>query len=113
MALWVRFVDGRIVEGPLGGPKPSQDFVEYVEVVSVDPMALSITSTLALVEGKCVKTVTGAKSYVVERAHAYPSYGNQFDTLWHAMDNGQLPKIEPFYSDIKSVKEKYPKPPTA
>jgi hypothetical protein len=110
MALWVRFIDGQIVEGPLDGPQPSEDFVEYVEIVSVDPMALSITTTLDLIDGKCVKTVTGKKSYVIERAHAYPSYGNQFDMLWHAMDDGQIPKVEPFYSDIKAVKAKYPKP---
>lgn len=110
MALWVRFVDGQIVEGPLDGPQPSQDFVEYVEVISVDPMALSVSVSLDLVDGKCVKTVIGVKSYIVERANAYPAFGDQFDMLWHAMDDGQIPKIEPFYTDIKEVKDRYPKP---
>ena len=44
------------------------------------------------------------------RAMEYPSFGDQMDALWHAMDAGDLPKIEPFYTDIKTVKEKYPKP---
>jgi hypothetical protein len=110
MALWVRFVDGQIVEGPVDGPQPAKDFVEYIETVAVDPMAISVSVSLRLLDGKCVKTVTGEKSYVIERAHAYPAFGDQFDMLWHAMDDGQIPKIEPFYSDIKAVKEKYPKP---
>ena len=33
-----------------------------------------------------------------------------FDMLWHAMDDGLIPKIEPLYSEIKAVKDKYPKP---
>lgn len=43
------------------------------------------------------------------RERAYPSYGAQFDMLWHAMNDGQIPKVEPFYSDIKAVKDKFPK----
>lgn len=44
------------------------------------------------------------------RALAYPEVGAQIDALWHAMDDGVLPKIEPMYSQIKAVKEAYPKP---
>lgn len=51
-------------------------------------------------------------TYVDYRSLAYPSIGSQIDALWHAMDDGLLPKIEPMYSDIKSVKDKYPKPTT-
>ncbi len=51
-----------------------------------------------------------APQYDLARARAYPSLGNQFDALWHAMDDGLLPKIEPFYSDILTVKERFPKP---
>lgn len=39
----------------------------------------------------------------------YPDIGDQLDCLWHAMDKDLLPKIEPMYSEIKSVKEKHPK----
>lgn len=44
------------------------------------------------------------------RAKAYPPLGDQLDMLWHAMDKGELPKVEPFYSELKAVKEKYYKP---
>ena len=44
------------------------------------------------------------------RRKEYPAVGDQLDMLWHAMDDGLIPKIEPMYSDIKAVKEAYPKP---
>jgi hypothetical protein len=43
------------------------------------------------------------------RVAEYPKLGDQFDAIWHAMDQGLLPKIEPMYSEIKAVKDKYPK----
>ncbi|MBI6953139.1 hypothetical protein LOY42_20115 [Pseudomonas sp. B21-023] len=45
------------------------------------------------------------------RAAEYPSLADQLDALWHAMHRGQLPAAEPFYSDVKRVKDKYPKSP--
>jgi hypothetical protein len=44
------------------------------------------------------------------RRGAYPSIADQLDALWHAMDDGRLLKIEPMYSDCKTVKDTYPKP---
>jgi hypothetical protein len=48
--------------------------------------------------------------YIDQRKYAYPEIGDQLDMLWHAMDDGLIPKIEPMYSEIKAVKEQYPKP---
>lgn len=53
---------------------------------------------------------TPTDAYDKQRAAAYPSVGAQLDALWHAMKNGTLPKIEPFYSDILAVKQQFPKP---
>ena len=39
----------------------------------------------------------------------YPSIPDQLDMLWHAMDTGEIPKSQIFYSINKSVKDKYPK----
>lgn len=47
--------------------------------------------------------------YIYDRLKNYPSLGSQMDMFWHAMDDGVIPKIEPFYTDIKTVKETYPK----
>ena len=39
----------------------------------------------------------------------YPPVGEQLDCLWHAMDDGILPKVEPFFSKILAVKQAHPK----
>lgn len=44
-----------------------------------------------------------------QRMYAYPSVGEQLDAIWHAMDQGLLPKIEPMYSQVKAVKDSIPK----
>lgn len=43
------------------------------------------------------------------RAEAYPTLTEQLDMLWHAMNNGSIPKAEPFFSRIQEVKDQYPK----
>ena len=48
--------------------------------------------------------------YRNQRSQEYPQVTDQLDMLWHAMDDGTLPKVEPFYTQIKTVKDKYPKP---
>jgi len=47
--------------------------------------------------------------YKERRAMSYPSVEDQLDMFWHAMNSGQMPKIQPFFDQIKSVKEQYPK----
>jgi len=49
------------------------------------------------------------QDYRTERVKNYPDIGDQIDALWHAMDQGLMPNIEPMYSEIKAVKDKYPK----
>ena len=51
-----------------------------------------------------------ARPYTVKRVAEYPAIGDQLDALWHAMDDGVLPKVEPFYGDIAAVKAAHPKP---
>lgn len=43
------------------------------------------------------------------RRGAYPKIEDQLDALWQAMNSGKSKKLEPFYSMIKAVKDKYPK----
>ena len=45
------------------------------------------------------------------RAFAYPSYTEQLDMLWHAIDADETLKVQfaDFYNAIKSVKDAYPK----
>lgn len=46
-----------------------------------------------------------------ERREAdYPDVKDQLDALWHAMNEGVIPKVDAFYDPIKAVKDRYPKP---
>lgn len=49
------------------------------------------------------------ESYSKLRKAEYPSVGDQLDMLWKSMDNGEMLKVEPFYSKIKTIKDKYKK----
>lgn len=60
------------------------------------------------VNGQWVK-IDQTPDYVYARKNAYPDMGAQLDAIWHAMDQGILPKIEPMYSDILAVKQAIPK----
>lgn len=53
---------------------------------------------------------TPVVSYEEARKSAYPGIEDQLDALWHAMDQGIIPKVEPMYSSIKEVKDSFPKP---
>lgn len=46
----------------------------------------------------------------VLRMNAYPSIGDQLDMLWHAMNQDETKRLEPFYSTVKAVKDSIPKP---
>jgi hypothetical protein len=53
--------------------------------------------------------IVHAIDYATLRRENYPSLAEQMDMLWHAMNNGDLPKSEPFYSSIKDVKDRFAK----
>lgn len=48
-------------------------------------------------------------SYDLARRGSYPPIEEQLDMLWHAMDQGSIPKAEPFYSTLQAVKQQSPK----
>lgn len=43
------------------------------------------------------------------RRSGYRPIEEQLDMLWHAMDQGSIPKAEPFYSTLQAVKQQSPK----
>lgn len=53
--------------------------------------------------------LTHKSDYAERRAKDYPSIEEQMDMLWHGMHQGIIAKVEPFYSRIALVKERYPK----
>ena len=54
-----------------------------------------------------------AKKYQRDRAASYPDLAEQFDLLWHAIDDGKFnvkSKDTDFYKKLKAVKDANPKP---
>ena len=48
--------------------------------------------------------------YAYDRCLEYPDGFEQFDMLWHAINNGIDLKSSEWFQIIKEIKEKYPKP---
>lgn len=44
------------------------------------------------------------------RISAYPQLGEQFDKLWHDINNGTLDNTGEFFTALKEVKDNNPKP---
>jgi len=44
------------------------------------------------------------------RISAYPQLGEQFDKLWHDINNGKLDETGEFFTALKQVKDDNPKP---
>lgn len=68
-----------------------------------------LVDTKNMVFDAALNLVPREKSIDELRRSAYPKIADQLDGLWHAMNKGDLPRAEPFYSDILRVKELYPK----
>ena len=51
-----------------------------------------------------------ANGYKYDRQVAYPALGEQFDKLWHDINNGTLDNTGAFYTALKTVKDDNPKP---
>lgn len=48
--------------------------------------------------------------YQRDRAIAYPALAEQFDKLWHDINNGTLDNTGAFFTALKEVKDDNPKP---
>jgi hypothetical protein len=48
--------------------------------------------------------------YKMARALAYPLLAEQFDKLWHDINNGTLDETGEFFTALKTVKDDNPKP---
>jgi len=51
-----------------------------------------------------------ANQYQRDRAVAYPALAEQFDKLWHDINNGTLDNTGVFFTALKEVKDNNPKP---
>lgn len=82
-----------------------------VEVPEPPPQDVVFPYKTRYVNGQYVRTTEPwmPVTHAQERLMAYPPVGDQLDMLWHAMNRGEIPRVEPFYRQIKEVKDKYPK----
>jgi len=58
------------------------------------------------------KNLTKTYTYSQARKTEYPSIAEQLDLFWHAIDDGVFgdsAKLTSFYTELKAVKDKYPK----
>ena len=51
-----------------------------------------------------------ANKYKTDRQMEYPALAEQFDKLWHDINNGTLDNTGAFYTALKTVKDDNPKP---
>jgi len=51
-----------------------------------------------------------ANQYQRDRTVAYPALAEQFDKLWHDINNGTLDNTGVFFTALKEVKDNNPKP---
>ena len=60
-----------------------------------------------------INLVKVGATYGTKRASYYPPGNEQFDLFWHAIDSDEFgadAKTSSFYTELKAVKDKYPKP---
>ena len=50
------------------------------------------------------------QTHLIDRVKEYSSVLDQLDQLWHDIDECKLDKTGSFYTTIKTIKDKYPKP---
>lgn len=51
-----------------------------------------------------------SNGYKYDRANAYPALAEQFDKLFHDINNGTLDETGEFFTALKTVKDDNPKP---
>lgn len=110
MKQWVTMLAGQIEQGPIvQGEAPGPDWIEYEERIDLPRNHGPVTVRVEVVGGKCVKSVVANVHYSEQRREEYPDLAEQLGMFWHAMDRGEFPKVEPFYTQIKAVKARFPK----
>ena len=78
-------------------------------LVAKDSNDNDVTIDLQLVSEKQSNLELDYISKQYQRDRQYPPIGEQLDMLWHGMNNDSSKRIEPFYSQIKAIKDAHPK----
>ena len=62
------------------------------------------------IEAKMVEVQAEYDANQYQRDRVYPQLGEQFDKLWHDINNGTLDNTGEFFTALKEVKDNNPKP---
>lgn len=83
-----------------------------VNGVQVDLTAEEVEATLDMwAENELARQLDEeANGYKTARQMEYPALAEQFDKLWHDINNGTLDNTGAFYTALKTVKDDNPKP---
>jgi hypothetical protein len=91
--------------------QPNAKFaVENDVVIWLDEEITEPTSTEISNEIDRLQAEYDNNQYARDRAIAYPALAEQFDKLWHDINNGTLDNTGAFYTALKTVKDDNPKP---
>ena len=101
---WVKVENGQIIFGP-STAKPDDTYVEYVEILNLTRPYTRVNVSVAMVDGKCVKTVTSIPDYRLQREAEYPPIGEYLD----AVVKGDQDLMDAYIAACQAVKAKYPK----
>lgn len=101
---WVKVENGQITFGP-STYKPDDTYVEYVEILNLTKPYTRVTVDIAMVDGKCVKTVTSVSDYQIQREREYPPMADYLD----GVVKGDQAQIDAYIAACQAVKAKYPK----
>jgi hypothetical protein len=98
-----------IEEIKAGFEAPTHRSVSGVQVPLSDEEAQSILNDWA--ENELARQLDEeANGYKTARQMEYPALAEQFDKLWHDINNGTLDNTGVFYTALKTVKDDNPKP---
>jgi len=105
-SFFIQSLDNLVGSGnySLVGDDSYENIIEWTEAVTTPP-----TKEQVLTEFERIKQEFQDTTYARYRSNEYPSITDQLDALWHAMDDGVLPKVDGFYDSVKEIKEKFPK----
>ena len=84
------------------------DELEWLDAVQTEPTQSEIDAEVIRLQAEY-----DSQEYARNRKAEYPEIKDQLDMLWHAIDTGDWTaakvKLTSFYTELKAVKDKYPK----
>ena len=90
---------------------PNAEFVVYEnKIIQWDSEGTQPTEDEIATKKTELQTEFESNEYQRDREAAYPALAEQFDKLWHDINNGTLDENGEFFKALKTVKDDNPKP---